>query len=300
MANYTPNYNLKKPEQNEFYNVDDFNGNSDIIDEQLGKKVDKVTGKGLSSNDYTNFDKSKLESIDLTSIENDINDIKGKIPSVASTTNQLADKEFVNSSVSSSSANFVTQNAAGDNFATKSQLDNATTLYYNGVVYTPTKNDYCVILSDETQGGAQTRYSYTGIQWQLQYIVNETPFTSAQNNAINSGITNSKVISYDNHISDNSKHISTIQKPIVVKDDKIVIIDSENNNIPKITSFSDVKSIFNKKKQLIATITTSGVWTCPNGVTEISALLVGGGAAGCSANGSTYGTQGSSGFSNRI
>lgn len=35
MAQYTPNYNLKKPEQEDFYNVDDFNGNMDILDGKL-------------------------------------------------------------------------------------------------------------------------------------------------------------------------------------------------------------------------------------------------------------------------
>ena len=35
MANYTANYHLKKPLQTEFYNIDDHNGNADIIDTQL-------------------------------------------------------------------------------------------------------------------------------------------------------------------------------------------------------------------------------------------------------------------------
>ena len=35
MATYTPNYNLKKPAQTDFYDVDDFNGNADIIDTVL-------------------------------------------------------------------------------------------------------------------------------------------------------------------------------------------------------------------------------------------------------------------------
>lgn len=32
---YTPNYGLKKPEQDDFYNVEDFNENADIIDQAL-------------------------------------------------------------------------------------------------------------------------------------------------------------------------------------------------------------------------------------------------------------------------
>lgn len=47
MPNYTTNYNLKKPLQEEFYNVDDFNGNADIVDTELAKRpsVDELTGK---------------------------------------------------------------------------------------------------------------------------------------------------------------------------------------------------------------------------------------------------------------
>ena len=35
MATFTQNYNLKKPDQQDFYNVEDFNNNADIIDEKL-------------------------------------------------------------------------------------------------------------------------------------------------------------------------------------------------------------------------------------------------------------------------
>lgn len=45
MPNYTTNYNLKKPLQEEFYNVDDFNENADIIDTQLKSRATLVNGK---------------------------------------------------------------------------------------------------------------------------------------------------------------------------------------------------------------------------------------------------------------
>ena len=41
MASYTPNYNLKKPAQDDFFDVDDFNENSDKIDTALNNKADK-------------------------------------------------------------------------------------------------------------------------------------------------------------------------------------------------------------------------------------------------------------------
>jgi hypothetical protein len=47
MPNYTKNYNLKKPLQDEFYNIDDHNGNMDIVDNELKKRaeLDPATGK---------------------------------------------------------------------------------------------------------------------------------------------------------------------------------------------------------------------------------------------------------------
>ena len=43
MATNTPNYNLIKPAPEDFYNIADFNANSDIIDAELTKKPDLVT-----------------------------------------------------------------------------------------------------------------------------------------------------------------------------------------------------------------------------------------------------------------
>ncbi len=42
MAEYTKNYNLKKPSQDDFYDVGDFNQNFDKIDEVLGLGVKSV------------------------------------------------------------------------------------------------------------------------------------------------------------------------------------------------------------------------------------------------------------------
>ena len=63
MATNTPNYNLEKPAQTDFYDVDVQNSNTDKIDTALNNKVDKVTGKGLSANDYTATDKSKVNNV---------------------------------------------------------------------------------------------------------------------------------------------------------------------------------------------------------------------------------------------
>ncbi len=64
MPDYTQNYNLIKPKKGENYDVNDTtNTNMDIIDTQLGNKMDKVPGKGPSTNDFTNNYKNKLDTL---------------------------------------------------------------------------------------------------------------------------------------------------------------------------------------------------------------------------------------------
>ena len=155
-------------------------------------KVDKIEGKGLSTNDFTNEEKEKLsnlENYDDTQVKSDINTINEKIPTQATDINQLADKDFVNSSLNSITAFYITKNAEGDQFNSKSELDSATEFYSGGEVRVPTRNDYCIVLEDETRDNSTTRYIYQNNQWEFQYIVNETPLTSEQVKAINSGIT---------------------------------------------------------------------------------------------------------------
>lgn len=63
MSNYTKHYNLKKPLKTENYDVDVANTNNDIIDEKIYNKVDKISGRGLSTNDFTNEYKKKIDRI---------------------------------------------------------------------------------------------------------------------------------------------------------------------------------------------------------------------------------------------
>lgn len=63
MAEYTNNLHLIKPTQSENYDVDVANTNNEIIDTAIGSKVSKVAGKGLSSNDFTDGYKSKLDAL---------------------------------------------------------------------------------------------------------------------------------------------------------------------------------------------------------------------------------------------
>lgn len=83
--------------------------------------------------------------------------------------------------------------------------------FYAGEGFTPTKNDYCVILDDETVEHKTTRYSFVGEwpsgSWQYQYTINDTAFSQEQWAAINSGVTADKLeeLSNADNISYDSK-----------------------------------------------------------------------------------------------
>lgn len=104
---------------------------------------------------------------------------------------------YVNDSINSVTAYYITKDAQWNQFATYAELSAATTFYSWGQVRVPTKNDYTIVLDDENHDNATTRYLYNN-GWEYQYTVNETALTQAQLDAINSGITCSKVSCYDN------------------------------------------------------------------------------------------------------
>lgn len=60
----TANYSLNKPTYEEMADVAVLNENADLIDTALAGKVDKETGKGLSAEDYTAEEKTKLAGIE--------------------------------------------------------------------------------------------------------------------------------------------------------------------------------------------------------------------------------------------
>lgn len=118
------------------------------------------------------------------------------IPNQASGNNQLADKNFVNSSVEQSAANRVTHDAAGNPFPSRAHFNNAVSagsLWHCGALYTPSTKDYCLISADEAAPmpwtGGQTRLEYDGFVWAFAYGINNRPFTASETAAIESGIT---------------------------------------------------------------------------------------------------------------
>ena len=129
----------------------------------------------------------------VTCNTNDITSIKSKIPNAASCSNQLADKDWVNSTVSTETANFM---------GTYSCVEELPT---TGV----TNNDYAFVTTTNTTTGqiTYTRYKYTSrtSSWVCEYDLNTSGFTADQLAAINSGITDTLVSKitdvYDNTVT---------------------------------------------------------------------------------------------------
>lgn len=120
-----------------------------------------------------------LQQSDITPVENDIDAIEAKIPSAASASNQLADKNFVNSSIATNTATFKgTYNSLAELQA----------------VTGATNNDYGFVIEYDQQGNEYyDRYKYNGSAWVFEYKIESTPFTAAQWAAIQSGITSGDV-----------------------------------------------------------------------------------------------------------
>ena len=135
----------------------------------------KVNGQEVATKLYVD---SKIDDR-ADPIELALATIEAVIPSQASAQNQLADKSFVNSSISSSTANFV------GTFDSLAELQ---------AVQNPTNNDYGFVIETDAVGNEYyDRYKYNGSSWLFEYKVESTPFTSAQWAAIQSGITSALV-----------------------------------------------------------------------------------------------------------
>lgn len=107
----------------------------------------------------------------VTTLQASINAVRMLIPQQASTHNQLADKDFVNSSVATNTAYLVTNN--GQPFDSVEELE-----AYQGEV---TNNDYAYVRGTDELGNTYfDRYKYNSNtqQWGYEFRLNNSSFTS--------------------------------------------------------------------------------------------------------------------------
>lgn len=104
--------------------------------------------------------------------------IEGLIPAQASEDNKLADKDFVNSSISTATATFK------GTYNSVAELEQVTA----------DANDYAFVISTDSAGNTvYNRYKYSNGSWLFEYALNNSSFTAAQWAAINSAITSGDV-----------------------------------------------------------------------------------------------------------
>lgn len=143
------------------------------------------------------------DSIDY--VQMDVDAIEELIPAQATVNNQLADKDFVNSSIATSTATFrETYNVVTDLHLSTSATHQQVATALGNTISVADNNDYCFveIPTDDltpTETLQVDRYKYNGSSWSFEYALNNSGYTAAQWKSINSGITSGKVTQYDGY-----------------------------------------------------------------------------------------------------
>lgn len=133
--------------------------------------------------------------------------------------------DFVNSSIATNTANFlgtydVVEDLGLSTSATNSQI--ATALGNYTFATTPTNNDYVFAAIDlylNTGADEYRRFKFNGTAWAYEYTLNNSSFTAAQWDAINSGLSSSDKTTYDAavstlnaHVADSTIHVTSTDK----------------------------------------------------------------------------------------
>ena len=162
----------------------DFNSNAAVkqgeIDASAAEAKKWAIGEPTEPSGYSAKYWANQAASSLSGLDARVTTIEGDIPAQASSSNQLADKNFVNSSIATNTANFIgTFNSVAD-------LES-----YSGTL---TNNDYAFVISTDSSGNTvYNRYKWNGTSWLFEYALNNSSFTANQWAAINSGITSTDV-----------------------------------------------------------------------------------------------------------
>ena len=139
-------------------------------DAALGERVDTEIADRKAA---VTAEETARKSADAA-LDGRVTAVESKIPAQASAENQLADKAFVNSSISTATATF------RGTFESLEALKAAEA----------DKNDYAFwVHKDEAGNTCYDKYTYDGAEWRFEYRLNNSSFTAAQWAALNSGVT---------------------------------------------------------------------------------------------------------------
>lgn len=170
--------------------------NEEITNRENAVTTEATARKGGDDTLTTKITTEEKRAKDAESaISTKVTAIEGKIPAQASAENQLADKEFVNSSIATATATF---------------RGTYNTLVELNAVTEGDKNDYAFYKhTDEAGNTLFDKYVYDGMDWQYQYSLNNSSFTAAQWAAINSEVTKESIKTINDKVSANETAITT-------------------------------------------------------------------------------------------
>lgn len=210
----------------------------------ISTNLAKTKRGSIKKTDVFGLMQDSLDTLnDLKVSKSDLSQVSGSGEDIAMSQKGITD--FVNSSINSMSAFYLTKDAKGNVFGTKAELDAATEFYYAGVLRVPTKNDYLLVNSDETHDNAPCRYVAQELEidgtkvlkWVFQYKVNEFPFSESQLSALSSGITSALV----SQINTNKSDITDIKSAKENAVNKVQVVNDDTADEVKFPSVKAVK-----------------------------------------------------------
>lgn len=146
---------------------------------------------------YTKDETDSAINTAKSNLQGQIDTLHTLIPATATADNQLADKDFVNSSIATATAEFKGSFTSLDELkATSGNL-----------------NDYAFYLHTDSVGNSIVdRYKWTTAGWLYEYTLNNSSFTAEQWAALNSAITATLVQSYNSHLKNSTIHITANER----------------------------------------------------------------------------------------
>lgn len=187
---------------------------SQSLNEEESNRIaaDNKLSESIQANTKSINDESTTRKSADDTLSNRIDKIAEVVPEQASKINLLADRDFVNSSITSSTATFMGTYASLEDLKTEATQAK--------------KNDYAYVRSVTKVNNQDTyifiRYKYEGElidpynpeEWVYEYTINNSGFTAEQWAAINSGITatlKDQITTNRNQISANSRDIDLLK-----------------------------------------------------------------------------------------
>lgn len=227
----------------------------------------------------------KQISTDVHANSNAITAIEQKIPAQASSSNQLADKNFVNSSIATATATYRgSYNLVTDLSLTISATHVQIAAALATAIQTADNNDYCYVqipVADATPTSIEAveRYKHNGTAWEYEYALNNSGYTAAQWAALNSGITsglvaklsalptNSELTTLLNGKA-NTSDLAEVATNVATKQDKMLIVQVASGTTAINAAVNTYYEVAGEVGTLAITLPT------PTDLTKVSMVVV--------------------------